>query len=159
GCSGNVPTVYWAFNTGGQVLTSPTISGDGQQVAFAQTNGVGLASLVLLKFAPGGTASSPVKLVPVSNALYRNCTAPCMTTFELRDTSNVPVDDTASSVFPDYTTDVIYVGGTRSWLYKFTGVFRGTPAQATTGGFPLQVNPTNFTTLGSPVLDTSSGNI
>jgi len=159
GCSGNVPTVYWAFNTGGKILTSPTISGNGQQVAFVQTNGVGLASLVLLKFAAGGTASSPVPLTAVSNASYRNCTAPCMTKLDLRDTSGVQVDDTTSSVFPDYTMDVIYVGGTRSWLFKFTGVFRGTPAPATTGGFPVEVNPTNPTTLGSPVLDTSSGNI
>src|SRR5215471_9147015 len=58
GCGGTVPNVYWAFNTGGQILTSPTISGDGTQVAFVQTTG-GLASLVLLKFAAGGTVGSP----------------------------------------------------------------------------------------------------
>ncbi len=46
GCSGIVPTVYWAFNTGGQVLTSPTVSGDGKQVAFVQTNG-GHGTLVI----------------------------------------------------------------------------------------------------------------
>jgi hypothetical protein len=38
--------VYWAFNTGGQVLTSPTISGYGKQVAFVQTTG-GIADLVI----------------------------------------------------------------------------------------------------------------
>jgi hypothetical protein len=48
GCTAPVPQVYWAFNTGGQVLTSPTISGDGKQVAFVQTTG-GIADLVLLK--------------------------------------------------------------------------------------------------------------
>jgi hypothetical protein len=158
GCGGTVPNVYWAFNTGGQVLTSPTISGDGTQVAFVQTLG-GISSLVLLKFAAGGTVSSPVTLVAVTNPNYRGCTAPCMTSLDLRTSSNVAINDTTSSVFPDYTHDVIYVGGAFGWLQKFTGVFRGTPTRVTTGGFPVQVNPSNATALSSPVLDTSSGNI
>jgi hypothetical protein len=80
GCTGIVPTVYWAFNTGGQVLTSPTISGDGTQVAFVQTNG-GIADLVLLKWTPGGTVGSPAPALAIAtNGTYRNCTAPCMTT-------------------------------------------------------------------------------
>ncbi len=160
GCGGNVPTVYWAYNTGGQVLTSPTISGDGTQVAFVQTNGVGAASLVLLKFASGGTVSSPVTLVGVNNNLYRSCTAPCMTTIALRTfPGNVALDDTTSSVFPDYTKDAIYVGSVLGWLHKFNGVFRGLPVRVTSGGFPLQVQPSNPTALTSPVLDTTSGNL
>lgn len=156
GCTGIVPTVYWAFNTGGQVLTSPTISGDGTQVAFVQTTG-GIADLVLLKWAPGGTVSGPVTLVGVANAAYSNCTAPCMTTVRLRDSSSVPTDDTTSSVFPDYTHDVIWVGGARGWLHKITGVFRGTPAEVNTGGFPVQVRNTTFTS--SPIYDFSSNNV
>lgn len=158
GCGGTVPNVYWAFNTGGQVLTSPTISGDGTQVAFVQTAGA-QASLVLVKFAAGGTVSGPVHLVGVLNASYRSCTAPCMTLVPLRDGSGVAIDDTTSSVFPDYTHDVIYVGGALGWLNEITGVFRGTPTRVTTGGFPVQVNPSNTAALSSPVLDTTSGNI
>ena len=158
GCGGIVPTVYWAFNTGGQVLTSPTISGDGKQVAFVQTTG-GIADLVLLRWAPGGTVGGPVTLVSVANAAYSNCTAPCMTTVRLRDSSGVNTDDTTSSVFPDYTHDVIWVGGAGGWLHKFTGVFHGTPTHVTTGGFPKQVNPGNPNTLTSPIYDFSSGNI
>jgi hypothetical protein len=33
-----VPSVYWAYNTGGMVTTSPIISADGSQVAFIQSN-------------------------------------------------------------------------------------------------------------------------
>jgi hypothetical protein len=159
GCTGIVPTVYWAFNTGGQILTSPTISGDGTQVAFVQTNG-GIADLVLLKWAPGGTVGSPAPaLVSVTNAAYRNCTAPCMTTVRLRTSSNVSTNDTTSSVFPDYSNDVIWVGGAGGWLHKFTGVFRGTPTRVTTGGFPVQVNPGNPNSLSNPVHDSASGNV
>ena len=160
GCTGIVPTAYWAFNTGGQVLTSPTISGDGRQVAFVQTTG-GIASLVLLKWASGGTVGSPVTLVAVTNAAYRACTAPCMTMITLRTAppANVPTDDTTSSVFPDYSNDVIWVGSAGGWLHKFTGVFVGTPTRVTSGGFPVHVNPGNPTALSNPVHDSASGNV
>ena len=49
GCSGPVPTVYWAYNTGGTVTTSPVFSRDGTQVAFVQTDASGHGILVLLK--------------------------------------------------------------------------------------------------------------
>ena len=52
GCSGTKPSVYWAYNTGGQILTSPVISADGKQVAFVETNG-GFGILILLKWAAG----------------------------------------------------------------------------------------------------------
>jgi hypothetical protein len=159
GCSGGVPKIYWAYNTGGQVLTSPAISGDGTQVAFVQTS-AGVGSLILLKFAAsGGTAGAPAAISSVSNSSYRTCTAPCMTSIVLENTSSVGINDTTSSVFPDYSNDVIYVGGASSWLFKFSGVFRGTPAEVTTGGFPLQVNSTTPTALTSPIYDFQSGNV
>ena len=158
GC-GTVQT-YWAYNTGGQVLTSPVMSTDGTQIAFVQTNALSLGTLVLLKWKSGdGTAGAPKTLTAVSNAAYRACTASCMTTITLRNSSNVAVDDRTSSVFPDYTHDTIYVGGTVGWLHKITGVFRGTPAETMTGGFPSQVNTGNPTTLSSPIYDYASGNV
>lgn len=159
GCGGSVPTVTWAYNTGGQVLTSPTISGDGRQIAFVQTN-AGVGSLVLLKFAAsGGSAGAPAAISTASNSGYRNCTAPCFTTVTLEDSSSVGVNDTSSSVFPDYTHDVIYVGGAAGWLFKFSGVFRGAPTEATTGGFPVQVNKTSPTALTGPIYDFQSGDV
>lgn len=54
GCTGTVPTVNWAYNTGGMVTTSPIISSDGTQVAFIQVVGT-TASLVLVKWGPNAT--------------------------------------------------------------------------------------------------------
>jgi hypothetical protein len=158
GCTGG-PSVYWAYNTGGQVLTSAAISADGTQVAFVQTN-AGVGSLVLLKYAAsGGSYNGPAAISSVSSTAYRSCVAPCMTTLTLYDTSSVGINDTTSSVFPDYRNDAIYVGGASGWLFKFSGVFIGTPAEVTTGGFPLQVNATAGDALTSPVHDPQSGNV
>jgi hypothetical protein len=161
GCTGTVPSVYWAYNTGGPILTSPAISGDGTQVAFVQTTpgSTGQGSLVLLKFAASTTESvtSPKTLTAVPTSSYRTCVAPCMTEVPLLDKSGTQLDDRTSSVFADYTNDVIWVGGIDSWLYKIGGVFRGQPAEVTTGGFPVQVNSGNPNTLSSPVYDSTSG--
>ena len=161
GCTGTVPQTYWAYNTVGQILTSPIISIDGSQVAFVQstagTSGQGM--LVVLKWKAGtGTVGAPVTLAAVSNANYRACVAPCMTTVSLKG-GGVAVDDRTSSAVPDYSNDVLYVGGTSSWLHKISGVFSGTPGEVTTGGFPVQLFPTNATALFSPALDPVTGNI
>ncbi len=161
GCTGSVPSVYWAYNTGtgAKILTSPVISGDGTQVAFVQTSG-GAAVLVILRWAASNTenVTSPLTLTSVANNAYYGCTAPCMTEVALTNGST-PVDDTTSSVFPDYTHDIIWVGGAGGWLHKITGVFRGIPTEVTSNGYPVQVNPGSPTALTSPVYDYSSGNV
>jgi len=50
-CTGQVPSVYWAFNTSGTVRISVVLSPHGDQVAFVQTPSSGNAQLVLLKWA------------------------------------------------------------------------------------------------------------
>jgi hypothetical protein len=151
GCGGTVPLTYWAFNTGGQVMTSPVFSRDGSQVAFAQTSG-GVGSMVLLKWASGngsvGTPSTPTTVAP---GAYRACGAPCMTTFALA------ADDTTSSVFVDYSGDIAWVGDSSGSLHKFTGVFLGTPAEAT-APWPVQVNG-GAAPVSSPVFDQASRNV
>lgn len=156
GCTGTVPQTYWAYNTQGKVLTSPAISLDGTQVAFVESIGQGI--LVLLKWKAGtGTISAPVTPTLVASSSYRTCTAPCMTQITLRSGSGTATDDTTSSVFPDYSNDTLYVGGALGWLHKITGAFLGlNPKEVTTGGFPVQVNPSNPTTLSSPVFDGTS---
>src|SRR5579871_2496604 len=156
GCGGG-PNVYWAYNTGGQILTSPVISLDGTQVAFVETNG-GFGILVLLKWAPGGSVASPSTLTVVSNSLYRGCTAPCATQILLKNGSGSQTDDTTSSVYYDYTSDTGWVGGALGWLHKINGMFNGTPGEATSP-WPVQVNPSNATALSSPVYDYISGNV
>jgi hypothetical protein len=160
GCTGAKPTVYWAYNTAGQVLTSPLISQDGTQVAFVQTDTGQVGTLVLIKWAASsGTVGSPASPMAVLPAAYLNCTAPCMTTVILQDSSNLITDDTSSSVFYDYSNDIGWVGGARGWLHKVTGVFRGVPTEVHSGGFPLQASTANPNTLSSPVYDAASGNV
>jgi hypothetical protein len=158
GCTGIVPQVYWAYNTGGRILTSPIHSEDGTQVAFVQTSSPpGQGQLILLKWAASSTESvgSPKTLVAVAPSSYRGCSAPCMTSIALQGGGG----DTTSSVFPDYPHDTIWVGAALGSLHKFSGVFHGTPAEVTNGVFPKQLNGTNFAALSSPVYDASSGNV
>jgi hypothetical protein len=162
GCGGTVPSVYWAYNTGGGlILTSPVLSLDGTQVAFVQTTGgpAGQAGLVVLKWKASatqtvGSPGVPTIVLPPS---YRACVAPCMTEVFLHDGHNVAVDDRTSSPFYDYKNDVAWVGGTSGWLHKLTGVFLGTPKEDTTSGFPVQVN--NGNNLYNPVFDLASNNV
>jgi len=158
GCGVGVPTLYWAYNTAGQVLTSPVLSRDGKQVAFVQTNTGAVGTLVLLKWAAStGTIGIPATPTAVLPGAYSGCTAPCMTTIVLHDGSNLVTDDTTSSVFYDYTNDIGWVGGARGWLHKITGMFGGIPAEVHGGGFPAQVAST--LPLSSPVYDPLSNNV
>ena len=164
GCGGTVPSVYWAYNTGGLILTSPVLSLDGTQVAFVQTSGspTGQAGLVLLKWKASAAESVTSPGVPtlVSSALYRTCTAPCMTQVFLHDGLGVAVDDRTSSPYYDYSTDIVWVGGANGWLHKLTNIFlSGTPIEVSTGGFPVQVKPANPTSLSDPVYDHTSKNV
>ncbi len=167
GCAGIVPSVYWAYNTGGLILTSPVLSLDGTQVAFVQTTGspTGLASLVVLRWQASASETVGAPGVPtlVTNALYPTCVAPCMTEVSLHTGTGVTVDDRTSSPYYDYTNDVAWVGDAKGWLHKITGVFKGTalspPTDVHTGGFPVQANPPSPATLDSPVYDRISGNV
>jgi hypothetical protein len=160
GCVGTVPAVYWAYNTGGQILTSVVLSPLGDQVAFVHSASEG-ASLVVLRWTPsrGETVSSPLTLTSnattgiVSKSAYRACTAPCMTTVAFSNNA----DDTISSPFYDYAHDVIYVGDAAGVLHKFTNIFNsGTPAESNSH-FPVIVDSGKI--LTSPVLDVVTGNV
>jgi hypothetical protein len=159
GCTGTVPTVYWAYNTGGQILTSPEFSRDGTQVMFAQTSG-GVGSFVLLKWKASltETVASPGVPTSVTPALYSACAAPCMTTIPLEDGSLLTTNDTTSSVFFDYSGDTAWVGDSLGWIHRFNPVFTGTPAEIRTT-WPVQVNPSSPLPLASAVFDHGSGNV
>lgn len=161
GCTGTVPTTYWAYNSGGLILTSPVISLDGTQIAFVQTSSSLTAALVLLKWKSSATetVTSPGVPTSVSASTYRTCVAPCMTEIFLADANGVEFDDRTSSLFYDFKSDVGWVGGATGWLVELTGLFTGKPAEVTTGGFPAHLNPSNPTALSSPVYDHKSQNV
>lgn len=159
GCTGTKPSVYWAYDTGGQVLTSPVFSYLGDQVAFVQTNGGGLGTLVILKWAASTTETvgGPLSLTAVAPSAYQACPAPCMTTIILRDHLGTALNDTTSSIYYDYEHDIGWVGGAIGWLHKITGVFKGTPAEVNNLTFPVKVRATTW--LSSPVYDKRSGHV
>ena len=171
GATGPTPATYWSYNTGiGAVTrTSPVLSYDdnGAQVAFVQSNSSNQAQLVLLKWSSTvsvGTVGAPT--VPASAATaadYRNGTGlcassvPCMFIITFSGNPN----DTNSSPYVDYTSDTLYVGADNGTLHKFTGVFKGAPAEA---GSPWPVTVSNGTTnggliLSSPVYDSNGSGL
>jgi len=159
GCSGSgmVPTTYWAYNTGGSVVTSVTLSLDGSQVAFVQTPTTSThANLVLIKWKPtadGATSTTPDSINIVAASAYPSCTTPCMTTLAFSGGAN----DTNSSPFYDYFNDALYVGDNNGSLHKFQPVFTsGTPAEVASG-WPVSL--ASGLQLSSPVYDSVTGRV
>jgi hypothetical protein len=153
-CSGSIPNVNWAFNTGtgSTVLTSPVLSLDGTQIAFVQNSATGVASLVVLKWSTSGTLTAPTTLSSqASGSAYRSCTAPCMFSVNFSGGAS----DSGSSAWYDYVLDTVWVGDDNGMLHKFTGVFAGTPAEVTTG-WPVTVSASP---LNGPVRDSATGNV
>ena len=154
GCTGTVPTTYWAYNTGGAVSTSVVFSVDGTQLVFVQSVS-GQAQLVLLKWQSSTTATStsPDSISVVGNGQYSTCTAPCMTTVAFSGGAN----DSISSPYLDYSSDTLFVGDDAGALHKFTPIFHaGTPAEVTTG-WPVTV--ASGLKLNSPVYDGTTGRV
>jgi len=108
-------------------------------------------------------AGGPDSLTGVSNAAYRACTAPCMTTLTFTSTNGGANSAFKSAPYYDYATDTLYAGddgpsGAPGVLHKFTGVFLGTPAEVTTNPWPVAIaNGDNL--LLPPVYDSASGNV
>jgi hypothetical protein len=152
-CSGIVPSVYWAYNTSGRILTSPVFSYDGTQVAFVQTNAAQQGTLVLLRWAASTTETigNPRRPTVKDSGHYVGCMAPCLTTAVLKNSLGTPADDTTSSLFYDYSADTGYVGDSHGWLHKFTPLFNGRPKEITRGGWPVFVNSSNPSALSDPV--------
>jgi hypothetical protein len=164
GCGGTVPSVYWAYDTGGTISTSVTFSLDGNQVAFVQAQ-AGVATLVMLKWSASATQTATAPMVLTSTAVgsYRGCSAPCMTTIAFDATAGLDPTptDSYSAPYYDYTSgsDTLYVGDDAGYLHKFTGVFAGTPAETvvtTPAPWPVEVATAK---LSSPVFDSRSGNV
>jgi hypothetical protein len=145
-CNNNGPAVKWAYNTGGGIRSSPTLSLDGTKVAFvARATGV-VHVLTIGTTGVNGTSVTAPAIPGVGNNAID-------TTFGLNGGPNVAF----SELFVDYTDDVAYVGDDAGVLHKITGMFQGVPAEVTTGGWPVTVNAT--VPLTGPVFDSKSRNI
>jgi len=162
-CSQNGPSVMWSYNadpsgdTTGTDPTSPILSIDGTKVAFVETrtNANGGAILHILKWKSGeGTLAAPVSPDQVV-ASWGSCNAGNSCIVNITFHGAQPSSN--SSPFYAYNADVLYVGDDSGVLHKFSPVFNGTPAEVTTGNWPITVHSGNV--LSSPVFDSGSSNI
>jgi len=109
------------------------------------------STAVLSQAATGITTSGTFTIgYNVTNAAYRTCVAPCMTTFALTRS------DTNSPPFYDFTDDVIL----RRWGQWFTlqvhrGIERSDAWPGHWGGLPRRHSATH---LSSPIFGSTSGN-
>ncbi|PYV33403.1 MAG: hypothetical protein DMG22_10200 [Acidobacteria bacterium] len=148
-CTGNSPTVAWAYKTtSSPIATSPALSIDGAKVAYIESSSP--PKLHVLKIGTTGTDNGTIT-VPATPGTNNNAT-------DLTATFSSGTADLTSSPFPDYNTDSIYVCANDGKIHKFAGVFNGTPTEVVTGGWPFAVAASNVT-LFDPILDVFSQKI
>jgi hypothetical protein len=149
-CPGG-PNYIFAYNTStitnGRVRTSPVLSLDGKKIAFIESSATGSALHVLQWGTTGNNGfSSTMSAFPgtFNNAVM--ISIPYTT-----------ANNNHSSPWVDYASDTLWVGADDGKLYKFTGVFKGTPTEVTTGGWPVTI--TGVFQQTGPVYDSTSGNL
>ena len=162
-CNGGSPWVAFAYNTvthaGGQIVTSPVISGDGTKAAFSESTPTGsyFHVLVLPNPIPVPPAQSGTVLAPLTPTACATPTTPgCMTTVQISTAA-----DTGSSPWIDYISDTAYVGADDGKLYKIQPVFGGgAPQLVSDSNWPVTVVTFGTSTLVTdPVVDNLSGRI
>jgi hypothetical protein len=175
-CTGTAPTVLWAYHVqsnAGTSNTSPVLSLDGTQIAWVEgtAGGGGTAALHVLKpnvsgVGQGTIAAPTTPAASASGAAYHTCVTttngPCLLNLAFAngdDDSGAALNISPSSPFYDYGSGDIFVGDDGGNLHEFTGVFYGTPAEVTTGGWPVATMSMDATPdLGSPTYDETSQN-
>jgi hypothetical protein len=149
-CAGTGPLVMFAYNVGaGQVPSLVALSLNGQKLAFSENNvAAGTSNFHVLKFATGagnGTSATAPAVPGTGNTAV--------------DTKVALAGGSTTGPFVDYAHDVAYVttNGTSSVMHKFSGVFNGTLAEVTTGGWPATIpgNPG----VSTPVYDNVSRHV
>lgn len=157
-CTGAVPTVKFAYRVGtGPVQSSPVLSLDGTKIAFVETVANGSVFHVLT-IGPNGNGGCP-NAFPCNGNVFNSPAVPGTlnnaSDKALKMTGNVT--DSNSGPYVDYDNDIAYVGDDVGHLHKFTGVFKGTPAEA---GSPWPFAATaTASALTAPVYDSVSKNI
>jgi hypothetical protein len=162
------PLVAFAYNTvtqtGGQILTSPTLSEDGTKVAFVESTTSGSYFHVLVLPNPIPTTTSKAVGTVLNPQTPTACpggkptTPGCMTTLTIQTAAN----DSNSSPWIDYLSDTAYVGADNGLLYKITPVFGGgAPALVSDpANWPVTVSTNAYNNiLTDPTVDTTAGYI
>jgi hypothetical protein len=148
GLCGANPTILFSYEVGtGTVETSPALSNDGTKIAYVESSILGSRFHVLKIGTTGSNGTAAISPVTPGTGNNAADTAILM---------NGNVQVTLSSPFVDTVQDIGYVGDNSGRLHKFTGVFNGTPAEVTTGGWPVTVSTGVLT---GPTLDFNTGRI
>ena len=147
-CAGFGPKVKWAYNTGRAINTSPVLSVDGTKIAWVVTANPPVLHVLTIGTAGSNGTSATIPAFPGTGNNAVDTTI-----------SFGSVGDTRSSMFVDYRDDVGYVGDDNGVLHKFSGMFHGTPAEVSTGGWPRTGVDGTGHKLNSPVFDSNSRNL
>ena len=154
-CGGSGPSVRWSYATGtGSVVASPVLSLDGTKIIYVETKASG-AVLHILQWKSGGEGGGTTPATPTTVTSWGSCGvgASCVVNVAF----NGGQQATKSAPFYDYANDVAYVGDNAGVLHKFSPVLSGTPAEVTTGGWPVTVDAGYV--LNSPVLDPGTNRV
>jgi hypothetical protein len=146
-CGINGPSVKWAYNTGGAIQNSPVLSLDGKKIAWVESLTAGILHVLTIGTTGANGTSVTAPAVPGAGNNAAEVT--------VNLSGGTPAG--GSSLFVDYSHDVGYTGDNRGLLHKITGLFNGTPAEVTTGGWPIRVFVNAH--LRSPVIDLTTNNI
>jgi hypothetical protein len=142
------PTVMFAYNIttaiGGKITTSPILSLDGKKIGFVESVPGGPTAIFHVLTWTAGQGKIGASVTP---------TVAQMISVPLLSAQN----DTISSPWIDYGSDIVYVGANDGKVYKITGVFKGVPTLVSGGGWPVTV--ASGTVLTSPVLDSGQGKL
>jgi len=147
-CGTGGPSVLFAYEGstgGGRLSTSPALSLDGTKIAYVESQNTSAVFHVLTwATGVGNGTSATAPAVPGTGNTASLVSIPFGTSAITR-----------SSPWIDYTNDVAYVASAGR-IFKFTGVFQGTPALA---GAPWPAVVSVGTNLSGPVLDQVTGHL
>ncbi|MGD0117475.1 MAG: hypothetical protein ABSD30_05395 [Candidatus Binatus sp.] len=155
---GAIPTSYWSYNTttGSKIVTAPILSTDGTQVAFAQSTSGGVASLVLLKWAPNAAAHS-VTGGATTNAGTTVTAGTNGGTFSASDVgalvsgTNIPKGAIVTAV-TNSTTATISQAATATTSGKAVGFGITAPSVVNPGTIPIAATAAAYNTCTAPCM-------
>jgi len=143
-CPGTSPNLLFAYNistAGGKILTSPTLSLDGSQIAFVES----------VPGMPGPAIFHVLTWTAGAGAIGDAAAPASMTSLTYAPTAG----NTTSSPWVDYGSDTVYVGADNGIVYQITNAFTANPVLTGLPNWPVTVSANYH--LTSPVLDTGRG--
>ncbi len=156
-CTGaTAPSVYWAYNTGGTILTSPALWYDGSQIAFVHSTTSGGASLVLLKWAPSATPRALTINATSGSAAFTVTSGTLAATDVGAQVTGlgIPANDTIASVNVGAGTGAFATtAGSGAGSGETLNVLAETPF---TPGSPTVVTPANYSACIAPCMTSVS---